>query len=162
MGSIIWSMVIDMNEAKLATLEQVRAFLAGTEAVAFSGVGLGDGGEERYRHIGEVLKRFCYGRLAKPDKGLIMRYLERTTGYSRQQLTRIVGRWRAGTKLVKDYRAPTHGLKRKFTDADVALLAETDSLHGGLSGPATRHLSGGAAGRLPIARKISRLERPHS
>ena len=29
---------------------------------------------------------------------------------------------------------------RKFTDADIALLAETDSLRGGLSGPATRHL----------------------
>jgi len=29
---------------------------------------------------------------------------------------------------------------RKFTDADIALLAETHSLHGGLSGPATRDL----------------------
>lgn len=130
-------MVIDMNEAKLTTLEQVRAFLTGTEAVKFSVRGK-DG--ERYRHIGEVLRRFRYGQLGRADKGLILRYLERTTGYSRQQLTRLVKRWRAGKKLVKAYRTPTHGLVRKFTDADIALLAETDSLHCTLSGPATRHL----------------------
>ncbi|MDP2809433.1 MAG: hypothetical protein Q8O34_04725 [Rhodocyclaceae bacterium] len=126
-----------MNEAKLTTLEQVRAFLAGTVVVAFSAAGADD---DRYRHIEDVLKRFGYVRLQKPDKGLVLRYLERTTGYSRQQLTRIVKRGRTGKKLTKAYRAPTHGLKRKFTDADVALLAETDSLHGALSGPATRHL----------------------
>jgi len=126
-----------MNEARLTTLEQVRAFLAGTMAVEFSACVKED---DRYRHIAEVLDRFGYKRLKKPDKGLVLRYLERTTDYSRQQLTRIVKRWRAGKKLTKAYRAPTHGLKRKFTDADVALLAETDSLHSTLSGPATRHL----------------------
>jgi hypothetical protein len=42
--------------------------------------------------------------------------------------------------LKKSYRAPTHGFARRFTDADVALLATTDTLHGTLSGPATRHL----------------------
>jgi len=130
-------MVIDMNEAKLTTLEQVRAFLTGTEAVKFSAH---DQDGERYRHIGEVLRRFRYGQLGRADKGLILRYLERTTSYSRQQLTRLVKRWRAGKKLVKAYRTPTHGLVRKFTEADIALLAETDSLHSTLSGPATRHL----------------------
>ncbi len=130
-------MIIDMNEAKIKTLEQVREFLAGTTPVKFTGCGE-DG--YRYRHIGEVLERFGYPRLPKPDKGLILRYLERTTGYSRQQLTRLVKRWRSGNKLVKAYRAPSHGLPRKFTDADIALLAETDVLHNTLSGPATRHL----------------------
>jgi transposase InsO family protein len=130
-------MVIDMNEAKLTTLEQVRAFLAGTIAVEFAGCGKDD---ERYRHIADVLGRFGYRRLKKPGKGLILRYLERTTGYSRQQLTRLVKRWRAGKKLAKAYRTPTHGLKRIFTETDIALLAETDALHSTLSGPATRHL----------------------
>jgi transposase InsO family protein len=130
-------MVIDMNEAKLTTLEQVKAFLTGTEAVQFSAH---DKDGERYRHIGDVLRRFRYKQLGRADKGLILRYLERTTGYSRQQLTRLVKRWRAGKKLVKAYRTPKHGLVRKFTDADIALLAETDSLHNTLSGPATRHL----------------------
>jgi len=130
-------MVIDMDEAKLTTLEDIRAFLAGTTAVEFSVCGKED---ERYGHIAAVLNRFGYKRLKKPDKGLVVRYLERTTNYSRQQLTRIIKRWRTGKKLVKAYCAPKHGLVRKFTEADIVVLAETDSLHGTLSGPATRHL----------------------
>jgi len=71
--------VIAMNEAKLTTLEQIRAFLKGTEAVEFSVCG-----KDCYGHIGDVLGRFRYGQLRRPDKGVILCYLERTTGYSRQ------------------------------------------------------------------------------
>jgi hypothetical protein len=71
-------MVIDMNETKLTTLEQVRMFLAGTAEIGFCVTGEGEDG--RYRHIAGVLKRFGCKRLKKPDKGLILRYLERTTG----------------------------------------------------------------------------------
>jgi transposase InsO family protein len=130
-------MVIDMNEKKLVTLDQLREFLAATSEVEFQGCGQND---ERYRHIEAVLKRFGYGRLGRADKGLVLRYLERTTGYSRQQLTRLVARYQRIGKLAKAYRAPTHGFARRFTEADVALLAETDSLHNTLSGPATRYL----------------------
>ena len=130
-------MVIDMNEKKLVTLDQLREFLAATSEVEFQGCGQDD---ERYRHIEAVLKRFGYGRLGRANKGLVLRYLERTTGYSRQQLTRLVARYRHVGRLAKAYRAPKHGFARRFTEADVALLAETDSLHNTLSGPATRHL----------------------
>ena len=138
MGSIIGSMVIEMNETKLTTLKQVRSFLAGTAEVGFCATGTGE--DERYRHIADVLARFGYKRLKKPDKGLILRYLERTTGYSRQQITRLVKRWSQGEGLRKRYRAPQNGWVRKFTERDVALLAETDALHNTLSGPATVHL----------------------
>jgi len=135
---IIQGMVINMNEAKLTTLEQTRAFIQGTNAVEFSPYQADD---DRYRHISNVLTHLNYQRLSKPDKGVVLRYLERTTGYSRQQLTRLVGRWRStGRPLVKRYRAPSRGWERKFNDPDVALLAETDQLHATLSGPATRHL----------------------
>ncbi len=142
--------MIDMNETKLTTLEQVRAFLAGTVEVGFCATGTGEDG--RYRHIAGVLARFGYQRLKKPDKGLILRYLERTTGYSRQQVTRLVKRWSDGKGLRKRYRAPRNGWARKFTDLDVALLAETDALHNTLSGPATVHLMRRALERYGDAR----------
>lgn len=129
-------MVIDMSEQKLVTLAQLRRFLEGTTEVEFRGCGRD---EDRYRHIGAVLRRFGYGTLGRADKGLVMRYLMRTTGYSRQQLTRLIKRALAGP-LRKAYSAPAAGFARRFTEADLALLAETDSLHGTLSGPATRHL----------------------
>ena len=89
-------MVIDMNEAKLTTLEQIKAFLKGTEAVEFPVCG-----KDCYGPIGDVLRRFRYGQLRRAGKGVILRYLERTTGYSRQQITRLVKRWRTGKKRVK-------------------------------------------------------------
>jgi transposase InsO family protein len=130
-------MVIDMNETKLTTLAQLEAFVAGTEAVVFQAKA---GEDNRYRHVSEVLRRFRYPTLKRPDKGIVLRYLMHTTGYSRQQLTRLVKRQQEAGGLNKRYRAPSRGFVRKFTAEDVALLAETDALHGTLSGPVTRHL----------------------
>ena len=130
-------MVIDMNESRLNTVAQLRAFLAGTLEVDFSPP---REDAQRYAFISGVLKRFGYARLGRCDKGVVLRYLEHTTGYSRQQLTRLVGRAATGEGLVKRYRAPTQPFVRKFGPADVALLAEVDALHDTLSGPATVHL----------------------
>jgi transposase InsO family protein len=129
-------MVIDMNEDRLVTLSQLQQFVEGTTEVEFRRCGKDEG---CYRHIEGVLRRFGYARLKRADKGLVVRYLMRTTGYSRAQLVRLIKRARGGA-LKKGYRAPTHGFARRFTEADVALLAATDTLHGTLSGPATRHL----------------------
>lgn len=130
-------MVIDMNEAKLTTVAQLRAFLDGTEEVEFEPFG---DDAQRYAFVAEVVTRLRYARLKRPDKGVVMRYLAHTTGYSRQQLTRLVGRAAGGERLVKRYRPPKPGFPRKFTDRDVALLAELDALHDTLSGPATKCL----------------------
>jgi transposase InsO family protein len=126
-----------MSEQKLVTLGQLRQFVEGTEGVEFQGCRPDD---QRYGHIEAVLRRFGYGKLKRADKGLVMRYLVRTTGYSRQQLTRLIKRALAGGRLRKRYCAPVHGFARRFNELDVALLAHTDTLHGTLSGPATVHL----------------------
>lgn len=88
-------MVIDMNETELKTVAQLRAFLNGTLAVEFQPLGEGS---PRYAHIAAVLRRLGYRRLKRQEKGVVLRYLERTTGYSRQQLTRLV---RAGSLTEK-------------------------------------------------------------
>ena len=136
-GSIIQDMVIDMNDTRLKTVAQLAAFLDGTLEVGFR-PGEHDG--ERYDFISGVLGRFAYRRLGRSDKGVVMRYLRRTTGYSRPQLTRLIGRGLQGQRLIKRYRRPVQGFTRKFTAADVTLLAQTDALHQTLSGPATRCL----------------------
>ena len=122
--------MIDLSEQKLVTLTQLRQFLEGTAEVEFQGCGHD---EDRYRHIEQVLRRFGYRRLKRADKGVVVRYLVRTMGYSRQQLTRLINRASAGA-LKKAYRAPKRGFVRRYTEADVALLARTDTLHGTLSG----------------------------
>ncbi len=129
--------MIDMNEDKLATLVQLRAFLAGTQGVEFHPLMEDEG---CYAQVGKVLSRFGYERLRREDKGVVLRYLECTTGYSRQQMTRLVHRYESGAPMVKRYRAPAHGFGRRYVEQDIALLAQTDTLHDTLSGLATKHL----------------------
>ena len=128
-------MVIDMEEARLQTLAQVRALLDGTTEVAFRVPKA-----ERNRFIERVLKRFGYAPHGKADKGVLLRYIERMTGLSRQQVTRLVRQYRKDGKLSKRQAAPKHGFTGRFTATDVALLAEMDVLHSTLSGPATQKL----------------------
>ena len=127
-----------MNDAKLKTLAQVKAFLEGSAVVDFQSAG---DDLARYAHISSVLGRFGYGGLKRTDKGLVRRYLMHTTGYSRAQLARLVKRAaKGGVPLVKRYCGPVHGFARLYGEQDVALLAQTDTLHGTLSGPATKRL----------------------
>jgi hypothetical protein len=137
-------MVIHMNETRLCSLEQLQAFLDGTAEVQFLPF---EGDDARYAHIAAVLRRFGYRWLGRKHKSLALRYLVRTTGYSRQQVTRLV---LDTGGIAKRYRSPAKGFARKYTAADVALLAETDALHDTLSDPATRHLMQRALQSLAI------------
>ena len=133
-GLIIGAMVIDMNEAQVRTLEQVRQIVAGTQTLEFKRSAWDTG---RYDWISEVLRRFEYGRLKRPEKGVLRLYLQKFSGYSRAQLTRLIGQWMAGKALVKHYRAPGHAFARRYTRADTLLLAQVDRAMDTLSGPAT-------------------------
>ena len=126
-------MVIDMNEALVRTLEQVRLVVAGTQALEFRQAD----DDDRYAWIEQVLQRFGYRQLGRADRGAVLAYLQRLSGYSRAQLTRLVSRWTAGKPLVKNYGRPKHAFARRYTSADVTLLAEVDRAMGTLSGPAT-------------------------
>ena len=123
-----------MNEAQVRTLEQVRQVLDGTQAVEFRRA---EDDEGRYGWIESVLRRFDYRQLPRPQRGPVLAYLQRLSGYSRAQITRLVSRWTGGKRLIKQYRAPEHAFARRYTSADVALLAEVDRAMDTLSGPAT-------------------------
>jgi transposase InsO family protein len=128
-------MVIDMNDKQLATLAQLQAFLDGTTPVDFAVAA-----EERYDFIARILERFGYRLLPRAGKGVVLRFLERVSGYSRQQLTRLVKRGAERRPLIKRYCASRTSFARTYTSADVRLLAQTDTLHSTLSGLATKKL----------------------
>ena len=130
-------MVIDMDETRLKTVLQLQAFLAGTLEVTFT---IPESDDQRYTHIVCVVRRFGYTRLKRPDKSVVLRYLQRTSGYSRAQITRLLARVLADHTLKKRYRAPIHAFAKRFTAADALLLAKVDLAHGTLSGPTTVHL----------------------
>ena len=82
-----------------------------------------------------------YGRLKKPDKGLVRRYLIKVSGFSRQQLTRLIAQYRLQGRLEdRRKKPPAKPFTKRYTPADILSLAELDALHGTLSGPATKKL----------------------
>ena len=94
-------MVIDMNVSRIKNIEQVRSFLSGTLDVQFV---IPDGApaerdRARYGLISEVVRRFAYRRLGRSHKSLILRYLQRLTGYSAVQVRRLVRQDRKSTRL---------------------------------------------------------------
>ena len=132
-----WPRAIDMNVSKLETIEHIREFLAGTAEVAFS-----HPTDESARRIfvATVLKRYRYVGLPKGSRGVLFAYLQRLTGYSRQHLSRLIAQYRDTQLLTPQTRASRTSFARIYTPADVSLLAEMDSLHDTLSGPATKVL----------------------
>jgi transposase InsO family protein len=116
-------------------MEQVRRFLDGTADVEF----LIDTKQKRYEWIEETLIRFRYLERCKREKGLLLKFLGKVSGYSYAQVKRFVRQY-FETGHVRPRKAKKRGFIRKYTDADIYLLAETDELHGTLSGPATKKL----------------------
>ena len=112
-----------MNETKLRSIEQLEAFLEATPEIEFTGI-IGDGGDERYAHISRVLKRFDYPNRKRHDRGVILAYLKRTSGYSRAQIKRLVARWQecrlSAVPLSKRYGTPAAAFARKYTASSSA------------------------------------------
>ena len=134
-----------MDETRLRRIEQLTEFLRATPEVVFSAHGENeDGDKQRYEHLSRVLKRFDYPRRDKRERGVVLAYLRRTSGYSRAQVTRLVARWTenrlAQHPLAKRYRAPAAPFTRKYTAFDVELLVEMDRAHEDVCGPAIAHL----------------------
>lgn len=132
---MIGTMRLIMNDGQLQTVEQVRQFLEGSEVVEFRGLTA----EEKYCWIEEVLIRFSYPGLKRAEKGVIRRYLQKVTGYSRSQVSRLISEYNQTGRLKKTkyrrYRFPG-----KYAPLEIRLLARTDELHGYLSGPGTKKI----------------------
>lgn len=134
-------MVINMNETQLCTIEQIEQFLIGSAPIEFSTSG---DDNERYAHISRVLKRFDYPGRNKRERGVLLRYLQHTSGYSRAQVTRLTAQWQANrlapVPLTKRYRTPAAPFPRKSTSSDIERLVEMDKANEDVCGPAIAHL----------------------
>lgn len=128
-------MVIDMNDEQLRTLADLQGFLDGTVMMDFAVAA-----DERYSFIARTVKRFGYVQLKRSDKAIVLRFLERVSGYSRQQIARLVKRGSERRAMTKRYRGSRTSFARTYTGADILLLAKTDTLHSTLSGLATKKL----------------------
>jgi transposase InsO family protein len=124
-----------MDDTETTSLEQIRAFLAGSGEVRFAG----QRREEVYGWVEKTLVQHQYASLDKPSKGLVRRYIARMTGLSRAQVTRLIAlQRRTGRVNATAYQRTKFATR--YTAADVDLLAYVDKAHGNISGPATRRI----------------------
>lgn len=124
-----------MWNAESLSREQIREFLESSEAIKFTGCGR----SEKYAWVERVLAAQNYGDLSKKGRGVVRAYVEKVTGMSTSQTTRLI-RTFLDQGLVRVVPYQRHEFPVKYTAEDVALLAEVDRVHERLSGPATCHI----------------------
>jgi hypothetical protein len=124
-----------MSNAESLSREQIREFLQSTQPIEFAGCGR----NEKYAWVERVLGAQNYGELGKRDRGVVRAYVEKMTGMSAAQTTRLI-RGFLDQGVVRAARYQRHRFSALYTPEDVGLLAEVERAHERLSGPATRRL----------------------
>ena len=127
--------MISVLGAEKFSLVEIEAFLAASEGVRFVGCGR----TEIYGWVERLLCHHEYPLQGRRSKGLLRAYVACMTGLSRAQSTRLIGGYlRSGRVAAKP--SGRHCFQRRYTPADIELLAAVDEAHERLSGPATRHI----------------------
>ena len=125
-----------MNIKNIKSLEQVQLFLDGTVDVKFAI----DTKKQRYQFIEQTLIHFDYLKLSKKEKGFLLCFLEKVSGYSRIQVKRLVQKYFLSGSVKTSKPLRRRGFRRRYSNADIELLANTDEFHNTLSGSATKKL----------------------
>ena len=81
-----------MQAGEGLSLEQIRSFLNSSEAVEFKARDRGD----VYAWLSQTLRQQRYRQLKRRSRGLVRRYLEKLTGLSRAQITRLITMYMGG------------------------------------------------------------------
>ena len=124
-----------MQEGERLCLEQIQAFLDGSEDLAFKGARR----EEVYDWVSSVLCQHEYWTQSRQRNGTLRRYIAKMSGLSRAQVTRLLSCYKEhGRVRQRDYRR--NEFPKRYTAEDITLLAEVDEAHDGLSGPATQKI----------------------
>jgi len=114
-----------MKLDNLRTIDEMASFINGSQAIAFT---VASSKAERYQLVERILNRFNYLDLKRQAKGIVIQFLIKVTGYSRQQLTRLIQR-HCDTGQLKPLQKTTNGFERVYTHDDVAVLAKLDERH---------------------------------
>ena len=125
-----------MNLNHLDTIEALESFIQGNLNVAFCV--LGDK-NERYAFTQKILIKFSYMSCSRLNKGVIIQFLVKMTGYSRQQTTRLIKKY-TQSGYVKWAPARRNGFKKTYQTSEVKLLAKMDEMHNTPCGQAIKKL----------------------
>lgn len=127
-------MNITMIDTNLNDFNALGKFLNGIPPVEFSG----GSKKQKYDWVKEVLVRFNFRKLRKGKRGEVREYIQKITGYSNAQLSRLIAKYLKGKLVFAEYER--HSFPTRYSPADIALLCKTDNIHQRLNGPATQKI----------------------
>src|SRR5580658_1650745 len=125
-------MQIRMQNSESLTRQQISDFLKASEEIVFSGANQ----VEVYAWVERVLVAQEFQGQSKKDRGAIRAYVEKVTGLSTPQVTRLIRKYKSTGHVTLRF-SQRRRFPRKYTERDIALLAQVDRAHERLSGPAT-------------------------
>jgi len=123
-----------INTEEIKTVSQIQRLLSATEDLSMEF----DSRGALYDAVRGILTRTKYHKLPKKQKKSVIKFLEKTTGYCRQQVKRLIAKHKKGQLFWKKWQANSFG--KIYTNYDIALLHEIDKVHKGLAGPATKKI----------------------
>jgi transposase InsO family protein len=126
---------VSVQNTEKLSLEQIRAFLEASEEIQFEAAHR----QEVYDWVTQTIGQQEYWRQKRPVKGMLRRYLAKMTGLSRAQVARLLSRYQE-TGAVRERNYRRNRFPRRYTAADIELLAAVDEAHECLSGPATQKI----------------------
>jgi hypothetical protein len=125
-------MTLIMHDSRPLRIKELQAFLRSSQALRFTG----QSRSQTYQWIERTLRQHDYLLRPRAEKGLLRQYLQKLTGLSPAQLTRLIAQFRdRGQVRLRPYHR--HQFPSKFTRADQLLLVEVDEAHGHLCGAST-------------------------
>ncbi len=90
-----------VSDTRVMTMEELAAFLLSSGNVSYRRKRR----SETYAWIENTLRRYGYPSRPRQEKGLIRKYLEKMTGYSPAQLSRLIAQYRrTGHVRLPDYQ----------------------------------------------------------
>lgn len=145
-------MLIQLYDSRMDSLVEIATFLKGSDSVSFEAKP--ETRIETYQWIEDILVKFSYALAKKKDRGIIRRYIQKITGYSRSQVRKCITQYKqTGRVRLKEYER--HTFVTTYNNEDIALLAKTDELHDYPNGAALKKI----LKRMAINYKAQEFER---
>lgn len=106
--------------------------LESTDAISFQAASK----TEMYGWVETTLRESRYLKLKKKQRGIVRHYLQKMTGLKKAQVTVLIKQFKKTTRVkVREYQR--HSFPKRYTTADITLVAEADLALRCLAGPAT-------------------------
>lgn len=127
-------MNITMKDTNLNEIGVLEKFVEGVPTKTFSFTNK----KETYEWIKNILNKFAFRKLRKGERGKVRGYVQKVTGYSVSQISRLIVKYLRGNLMISPYKRNSFAFR--YSPIDIALLAKTDNCHSRLNGNATKQI----------------------